>query len=669
MLLSRRKGALEASEIARDMILRADTARDARQWQTAALLYAEAARLLPEKAGLRIQAGHMFKEAGIHEDAEAHYQAAVVMQPSDADLALQIGHFYKSSGRPALAAESYRRALTLKPGWDDPRRELAGLDTSGWKAPLEPAFTATLRQDVPLPELVPSAHDTLLVDHQDGVEMRRLGRRERTLWGIGPTLRGVEAVRGFCISRKPVTEVQLYLNGQLIYRGAVKGGYALKYERSDAGPRKYVFNVWYDFSAYAAGWHDLEVRLSDGRSRPLAYRERIVIEEPLSERNHAGSDGVVELAAGDDRTVEQQIRGRRSMVREGRRAMLATPPQTILVQRADQLGDVVVSVPAMRRLRALFPDARIVGLVSSANRDLVETLDLFDECLPIDFPDSAWERRRVMGVEAQQALQRQLAPYRFDMAIDFSENASSRPLLLLSGAPVLVGFRSDRVPSLTIEIEGNTHDRWDGHEIVPHTNKLLGLVEWLGAMVRNETNIVRRKDLSRGRLAAFNLLETDRFVVLHDGARLKFSRWPHYLQLAELILAQTDVRVVMLTDDPVERDALPEALVGSGRFELIDRRLPFDDFDALLSFASVFVGNDSGPKHIASLRGTQVVSIHMARNNWNEWGQENGGLIVSRRVPCTGCLIWHDAEECGKDFACITDIAPEEVARAVYRLL
>ncbi|PZU10304.1 MAG: hypothetical protein DI605_06935 [Sphingomonas sp.] len=668
-MLLRRKHARDAGEIGRDMTLRADAARDAGQWQTAALLYSEAARLLPNSANLRIQAGHMFKESGIHEEAEAHYKAAAAMAPHDADLALQIGHFYKSSGRPALAAEAYGRALTLKPKWDEARNELAALGASGWRAVRERHAPTSLASDVPLLELVPRPHEDLLVDHQEGVEMRRLGRRERTRWGIETTLRGVEAIRGFCISLRPVTEVQLYLNGQLIHRGMVKGGYLLKHERSDLGPRKYVFNIWYDFSSYVPGWHDIEVRLMDGRSRPLSHHTRIVIDEPLSERAHAASDGVVEVAVGDDRTIEQQIRSRRSMVREGRRAMFATPPQTILVQRADQLGDVVVSVPAMRRLRALFPEARIVGLVSSANRDLVETLELFDECLPIDFPDDLWERRRVMGIEAQRTLQRQLAAYNFDMAIDFSENASSRPLLLLSAAPVLVGFRSDRVPSLTIEIEGNTHDRWDGHEIVPHTNKLLGLVEWLGAMARSETNIVRRKNLSRERLAAFNLLETERFVVLHDGARLKFSRWPHYLRLAEQILAKTDVRVVMLTDDPVDQSSLPESLLASGRFELIDRRLPFDDFDALLSFASVFVGNDSGPKHIASLRGTQVVSIHMARNNWNEWGQENGGLIVSRRVPCTGCLVWHDPEECGKDFACITDIAPEEVARAVYRLL
>jgi ADP-heptose:LPS heptosyltransferase len=102
---------------------------------------------------------------------------------------------------------------------------------------------------------------------------------------------------------------------------------------------------------------------------------------------------------------------------------------------------------------------------------------------------------------------------------------------------------------------------------------------------------------------------------------------------------------------------------------LLDRHLPFDDFDALLSFASVFVGNDSGPGHLASLRGTPVVTLFMARHAWNEWGHENRGYIISRRVPCAGCHIHYSPEDCNKGFACIVNIKAEEVFEAVMRIL
>jgi ADP-heptose:LPS heptosyltransferase len=136
-----------------------------------------------------------------------------------------------------------------------------------------------------------------------------------------------------------------------------------------------------------------------------------------------------------------------------------------------------------------------------------------------------------------------------------------------------------------------------------------------------------------------------------------------------MILAETDLKIILLTDDTAMRASLPPELSASSRFLLIDGRMQFDEFDALLHFCSVFIGNDSGPKHLASLRGAPVVSMHMARNSWNEWGQESTGFIMSRKVPCADCQIHHDPEECGRDFVCIRNIKPEEVMQAVRKLL
>ena len=122
---------------------------------------------------------------------------------------------------------------------------------------------------------------------------------------------------------------------------------------------------------------------------------------------------------------------------------------------------------------------------------------------------------------------------------------------------------------------------------------------------------------------------------------------------------------------PASRRSCQPALTRApARFRLIRHpALPFDDFDALLSFCAVFVGNDSGPKHLAALRGSPVVSIHSSRINWNEWGQELTGSIISRKVPCAGCMIYHDEDECGKGFPCITRITPQEVFDAVAALV
>lgn len=677
--------ARSARQIAKDMISRAREARTAGAYKDAATLYGEAARILPSNAAVRIQAGHMFKEAGFLPQAEQHYLEAYRLVPRDADLSLQLGHFYKVAGRLPEAEQAYRRAAALKPGWTVPLGELAHLHDRGWAgtgaapapavdpaAPIEWRYgddAAALRRaakiDRLVPELVPRKPHELLHAHHQLIDVRRLGRREPSFWGVRRTLRGIEAIRGFCVSEKPIVELQIIVNGLTVHRGPVRGGYILKFEEDKARLKKYVFNVWLDFSSFANGLHEIELRLLDADDETRSFHDRVVIATPVPEADYPESDALVSPTPGDDRPIERQIRTRPSMVRPAKRALFPDGVHNVAVMRTDQLGDLVASIPALMRLRQLVPDANIVGLLTAANADLARTLGLFDEVIVVDFPDDRTERRRLMPLATQEELRARLAPYRFDIAIDLAQANVSRDLLRLAGAKFTFGTGGEDWPWLSGDVMFHTHDRWNAMDNTPHSSKVLAVVEALGALLKTSAPIIRRPDLSRSLLDAHGIGPDDRFVVLHAGARVEFSRWPHYPALAELLLDRTDLKIVMMTEEEGFRARLPPELTASDRFQLLDQRLSFDMFDAFISFATVVVGNDSGPKHLAALRGTNVVTLFTARINWSEWGQENVGSIVSRRVPCAGCAIFHDAEECGKEFACIADIAPGEVFDAV----
>jgi ADP-heptose:LPS heptosyltransferase len=194
--------------------------------------------------------------------------------------------------------------------------------------------------------------------------------------------------------------------------------------------------------------------------------------------------------------------------------------------------------------------------------------------------------------------------------------------------------------------------------------------QWLGAMMRTEDNIVRRP-LDRALIADLEIPETADYIVLHAGGRWDFSQWPHYPALVDLLLAKTDLTVVLLANDGKLLDRISPEVAASDRFRFVARRLNFDSLDALVSLAAVFVGDDSGVKHLAALRGTKVIGIQNARNNWAEWGHENEGYIMTRKLPCAGCQIQHYPEslDCGRDFICITGIKPEEVLETVQRLI
>jgi len=645
------------------LVAEADSTRDAGRYREAAALYEEALALAPGKSEIHVQAGHMFKEARDFGAAERHYREAERLTPDDADLQLQLGHFNKTVDRLDRARAHYARAAELAPGWPEPERELAEL------ARREAAFDfsgTTPAGDVPVPELLPGSIEPQPTGPLDTIRFRRLGGRRRgTEKGMVPLLSGVEAIHGTCFSDRPLVEATVLIDGQVIAREPI-GTVAT----ADPAVMKAVFNLWVDLSGLPAGLHRFDLVLADGDGWTCRHAERIAIAAPPppGDTGPFDTDGRVTLTPGDPCSVEQQVRELPSVVRPVGR-MLMPSPAAILVLRTDQLGDMVVSIPALRQLRTLFPSARIVGLLTAANADFARTLGLFDEVLIADFPDDPDRRRRTMTAEAQKALTARLASYRFDVAIDLAISDVSRPLLRMTGARLTFGFDHGDSPWLDGGISGSVRDPRGPGDAAPQSGRILALVERLGTLFATGAGVLPRPELRRERLAALGLGPDEPFVVLHTGARVAFSRWARFPALAREWLGRHPGKVVLLTEGTDTAAALPAELRADERLVVIDRRLAFDDLDALLSFATVFVGNDSGPKHLAALRGTPVVSVHCARIGWAEWGQEQTGVVVSRRVPCAGCALFHDADECGKGIACVADVSVAEVLAATESLL
>ena len=113
----------------RPLISRADRARDARDWVTAARYYRKALDQNPDNPPIWVQYGHALKESGSLSEAEDAYRKSLELDGDVADTHLQLGHALKIQGRKIEASAAYLRALALDPGLDHASAELKAL---GW---------------------------------------------------------------------------------------------------------------------------------------------------------------------------------------------------------------------------------------------------------------------------------------------------------------------------------------------------------------------------------------------------------------------------------------------------------------------------------------------------------------------------------------------------------
>ena len=127
----------------------------------------------------------------------------------------------------------------------------------------------------------------------------------------------------------------------------------------------------------------------------------------------------------------------------------------ILIVKLDHIGDCVIALPAVRRLKRYFPAARLSVLTAPASKAVWALEPAVDELIEFDFFHARSASGLVERTEDDwRELRKRLAPHRFDLAIDLRKHWETRPVLQHTGARYLAGFdMKGRFPWLDVAIE------------------------------------------------------------------------------------------------------------------------------------------------------------------------------------------------------------------------
>jgi hypothetical protein len=89
----------------------------------------------------------------------------------------------------------------------------------------------------------------------------------------------------------------------------------------------------------------------------------------------------------------------------------------------------------------------------------------------------------------------------------------------------------------------------------------------------------------------------------------------------------------------------------------------------LLAACVLYIGNDSGPKHIAAAVGVPTIGIHSGVVDAAEWGPiGRRAVALQRDMTCSPCYL-ASAADCPRDLACLRFLEPASVYQTAQLLL
>ena len=358
----------------------------------------------------------------------------------------------------------------------------------------------------------------------------------------------------------------------------------------------------------------------------------------------------------------------------------------VLVVRLDQIGDLVLTTPFLRELKRNAPLARITLVVKPELREMALILPSVDEVLTFDWHIARRSDDYKRRWRALKFCAASLWPKRFDLAIVPRWDADwycQTFLAYWSGAPQRIGYSEDvdlikRIHNYGYDrlLTQTLHQKSVEHEV----ERGLAVLRALGGAAA-ETQLPGASSsaedaCARAWLADNGVPQNAPLVALGPFAgNSALKQWPQtsFAALGRRLIADGGRIVVVGGLGDREQAQAICAEIGPGAFSLTGAALP--QTAALLRCCTLFVGDDSGPMHLAAAADIPVVALFgpSCPHRFRPWTPK--AEVVWHQLPCSPCSVAAPGEnhaDCCTvclfpEPLCIQSITVEEVQAAIER--
>src|SRR6185503_13305977 len=276
-----------------------------------------------------------------------------------------------------------------------------------------------------------------------------------------------------------------------------------------------------------------------------------------------------------------------------------------------QLGDVVMSLPALRAIREKFPYAKITVAVGKPGKELLNLCGYANEILEVDRV-ALRDGPTLISIGRIAKFVSQVRKQKFDFVIDLHSYYETNILGFLSGASHRLYSRRE---NRSLDFLGNFKPQPARERTAAHlVDRYLDMLKPLG--IENVPRMPVLKTSPSDDKTVEAMLKKEKaqsrelLVGMFPGAGNASRVWPleKFAEVADHLIRNDRVRVIVFAG-PEERALVPQmrAVFPSGT--IFFDRLTIPQLASAQARLTLFISNDTGPVHVAAAVGTPVIVL------------------------------------------------------------
>jgi heptosyltransferase II len=339
----------------------------------------------------------------------------------------------------------------------------------------------------------------------------------------------------------------------------------------------------------------------------------------------------------------------------------------IIVRGTNWVGDAVMTIPALRQLRRVFPKAHITLATRAWAKGLFADADFVD----------ALQVHEGSGLRSVVRQVRQWRQGNFDLAILFPNSLETALVASLARVPLRIGYATEGRQSLLTHPLKVPEWRTSKHEVFYYL-QIVAELEWLTKHEQSflDTQPDGSLEVSLGRKAvARDSLR--RHGVIRDGRALvalcpgsvnsRAKRWPaeRYAALADRLIDELGAEVLLIGSAAETDVSLDVTRRMRNSAKVLTGKTDLAELVAILSLVDLLVTNDTGPAHIAGALGRPTLVIFGPTNPLTTRPFSPFAEIAREPPDCAPCML----RDCPIDHRCMTAIGPDNVFCRAHTML